>query len=245
MRFFDNGLRLRIVRGLAAITAGILFTSVSLAPYTIGKLDATSELAALQCSAAGMGNVLQNMERNQYFQAIKTYSSEFGVDYRLVLAVIKQESQFVHESVSEKGAAGLMQIMPATSSDLSDILDLDDITLPHENLRAGIYYLSSMMDLFKNSADNDRIELALAAYNAGPARVYDAQELAAYMGENPNSWSSIRSALPLLSKRYYSLHASIWPEGRPRNGNFGSWRQTVNYVDRIMSTYRNYSRIFG
>ena len=81
------------------------------------------------------------------------------------------------------------------------------------------------------------MSLALAAYNAGPSRVYDAQELAAYMGEDPSSWRAVAKALPLLSKRYYSLHALVWNDARPKYGYYGSSRQTITYVDRVMNSY--------
>ena len=57
------------------------------------------------------------------------------------------------------------------------------------------------------------------------------------MGEDPSSWRSVEKALPLLSKRYYSLHALVWDEARPRYGYYGSSRQTITYVDRVMSAY--------
>lgn len=245
MILFAKKQRMRFIRGIIALSAGLFFTTVCLAPFSVGKNLKSVEEIAFEKSTAEANSLISSLRQGDYFDLISRYSLEFGVDYRLVLALIKQESQFDHESLSEKGAMGLMQIMPSTSSDLSTELAIENISLPHENLRAGIYYLSTLLDLFKNAPEKDRVRLALAAYNAGPARIYDAQELAAYMGENPNSWASIRSSLPLLSKRFYSLHAAVWPEGRPRNGNFGSWRQTVHYVDTIMSTYETYTRVVG
>jgi membrane-bound lytic murein transglycosylase F len=234
---------MRFLRGVVAVTVGLFFTTVCMAPFGVGKNLKSVEEIAFEKSTAEANSLIVLLQNSDYFDLVTRYSSEYNVDYRLVLALIKQESQFVHESLSEKGAMGLMQIMPATSSDLSAELAIENISLPHENVRAGIYYLSTLLDLFKGAQEKDRIPLALAAYNAGPARIYDAQELAAYMGENPNSWSSIKSALPLLSKRFYSLHQAVWQDGHPRNGSFGSWKQTVRYVDTIMATYDAYTKI--
>ena len=172
---------------------------------------------------------------------LKAYSSDYGVDYRLILAMIKQESQFDENAVSEKGARGLMQIMPVTNSELSAELDLQETQLPHQNIITGIYYFSKLYDLFNGAEREDRLRLALAAYNAGPSRVYDAQELAAYLGENPSRWSAIQHTLPLLSKRYYSLHESVWGDIKPPAGYFGSCRQTTGYVDAVMKNYAQYS----
>lgn len=179
-----------------------------------------------------------------YIGLVRSYSERFGIDYRLVLALIKQESRFREGDVSTRGASGLMQIMPLTSSEINERLDLGSIELPEENLHAGIYYFSSLLRLFESSAYRDRICLSLAAYNAGPSRIYDAQELAAYIGEDPNTWQGIKNTLPLLSKRYYTLHQSVWPDGRPKNGYFGGWKQTLVYVGNVIENYDNYQRMF-
>ena len=174
------------------------------------------------------------------FKSVRKFSQEYGIDERLVLAIIKQESQFDENAVSYRGARGLMQIMPVTNMELVEELDLPKSSHPRENIHAGIYYFSKLYSLFKTGTKGDRIRLALAAYNAGPSRIYDAQDLAAYLGENPNEWRSIRNVLPLLSKRYYSLHQAVWDETKPPAGYFGSWRETSAYVDAIMKTYKGY-----
>ena len=173
---------------------------------------------------------------------IQEYSADYNIDFRLILALIKQESRFNENAVSEQGARGLMQIMPVTHAEISEELNLQDPSIPEENLKAGIHYLAKMLELFKEGSDEDRISLALAAYNAGPSRVYDAQELAAYLNENPSHWSAIQHVLPLLSKRYYSLHQSVWADKRPPNGYYGSFRQTIDYVNHVIETYHSYKQ---
>ncbi len=168
------------------------------------------------------------------------YSLKYRIDYRLILAMIKQESRFDDGAISYRGAQGLMQIMPVTYSEISEEIGIQDPFLPHENLNAGVYYVAKLSELFKDVKGDDNISLMLAAYNAGPSRIYDAQELAAYLGEDPYSWSSIRNILPLLSKRYYSLHHAAWNTSRPPNGYYGSARQTIRYVENIMKTYHAY-----
>jgi soluble lytic murein transglycosylase-like protein len=89
-------------------------------------------------------------------------SASYGVDRGLVVAMIRQESGFRARAVSPKGAAGYMQLMPATARrfGVTDVFDA------RQNVHAGVRYLRVLLDLF----GGDR-ELALAAYNAGEGRV--------------------------------------------------------------------------
>jgi membrane-bound lytic murein transglycosylase F len=178
---------------------------------------------------------------NQYIPLVKKYSEEYQVDWVLVLAVMKQESRFNHEAVSYKGAYGLMQLMPLTQIEIAEKIGIDEAATPRNNIKAGIYHLKSLFAMFKNIPREDRICLSLAAYNAGLGRILDAQKIASYMGNDPNKWSSISIALPFLSKKNYTLHSRVWTDGCPPNGYLHSSRQTVDYVDNIMSCYDRYS----
>lgn len=80
---------------------------------------------------------------------------------RLLEAIAYVESRFRHNAVSPKGAIGMMQLMPATAGDLG--VDPRD---PAQNARGGAAYLRQMLAMFDNN-----VELAVAAYNAGPNAV--------------------------------------------------------------------------
>ncbi|MGD1044958.1 MAG: transglycosylase SLT domain-containing protein [Bacteroidota bacterium] len=178
---------------------------------------------------------------NQYIPLVKKYSEQYKVDWILVLAVMKQESRFDDEAVSYKGAYGLMQLMPMTQIEIAEKIGVEEASTPRNNIKAGIYHLKSLFAMFKNMLREDRICLTLAAYNAGLGRVQDAQKIASYMGNDPQKWSSISVALPFLSKKNYTLHSRIWSAGCPPNGYLHSARQTVEYVENIMSCYDRYS----
>lgn len=186
------------------------------------------------------------MTIQEYGPTIKSSARRYGFDWRLIMAVMRTESAFVPDAQSPAGAQGLMQIMPATGEELAGKLELENLDHPGDNIRGGIYYLRQLYRFFEGVEDEEeRLKLTLAAYNAGISRVYDAQELSAYIQDDPGTWKAVRNALPLLSKRYYTLHSSVWQEGKPRGGWFGGSRETIAYVETVMRHYDTYRLVLN
>ncbi|MCX7878458.1 MAG: transglycosylase SLT domain-containing protein, partial [Ignavibacteria bacterium] len=114
----------------------------------------------------------------EYGNVILEEAEYYKIDWRLIIAMIKQESAFKPEAVSHAGAYGFMQIMPRTGSMLEKTLMLEDHRSPENNLRAGIYYFAMLVGRYHGAGDTNRIKLALAAYNSGPGRIEDAMAMA-------------------------------------------------------------------
>lgn len=120
--------------------------------------------------------------------AIGSAARRHGVDPALVTAVVWTESGFDPDAVSEAGARGLMQLMPATAAELG--VDPDD---PVANLDGGTRFLASLLDRY-----GGRPDLALAAYHAGPARVDEARGIPpipstrAYVSRVLDRWNELR-----------------------------------------------------
>jgi soluble lytic murein transglycosylase len=95
---------------------------------------------------------------------VERWAGERELDPRLVQAVMQVESGYNPKALSNKGAIGLMQLMPGTAREL----EVDDPWDPDQNVRGGTQYLKGMLDFFSGD-----LELALAAYNAGPNAVLE------------------------------------------------------------------------
>src|SRR3990167_9687970 len=112
-------------------------------------------------------NVPDNISKSElakkYFaNDINAVASKYNLPPSLISSVISAESSWDINALSPKGASGLMQLMP----DVAKQYGVKDVMNPSENIDAGARHLRSMMDRY-----NDNLELALAAYNAGPGNV--------------------------------------------------------------------------
>ncbi len=99
---------------------------------------------------------------SNYDQLIKSKSDKYNIEPAIIKALITAESNWDKNAVSKKGAIGLMQLMPSTARDMHIKNPFD----PEENIEGGTRYLKQLLDRF-----NGDVQLALAAYNAGPSAV--------------------------------------------------------------------------
>lgn len=115
------------------------------------------------------------------------------LDPLLVAALVGAESSFIPRAVSPQGAIGLMQVMPSTGR----LFGADDLGNPSINLEIGCRYLRSLLDDFDSN-----LEMALAAYNAGPTAV------ARYGGVPP--YPETRTYVARVISSYVDHHHRVW-----------------------------------
>jgi membrane-bound lytic murein transglycosylase F len=135
----------------------------------------------------------------RYEKTIKQAAELYGFDWRLIAALIYQESQFNPWAKSFSGVRGLMQLTLPTAQEMGVKNRLN----PQESIMGGARYLKQLHDLYDKASEPDRTLLALAAYNVGKGHILDARTLASNMNLDPNKWSSLKKTLPLLRQRKY------------------------------------------
>ena len=144
---------------------------------------------------------------NAYSDEIAAAAKEYGIDPSLLRAVIHAESAFKRYAVSDKGAQGLMQLMPGTAADLG----VGDPFDAGQNIRGGADYLAQLLKQF-----NGDEKLAIAAYNAGPLNVQK------YKGVPPFDETQVYvQRVATLHKRYRAAEsppvAAAAPAAAPRS----------------------------
>lgn len=160
-------------------------------------------------------NILKIFYPKKYEDIVSLYAKEYNVDENLIYAVIKAESDFDENAVSNKNALGLMQIMEDTAKDIAkknninvdennarkDILDINN------NINIGTKYLATLLEKYQNT------NLALAAYNAGTGNV--------------DNW----------------IENKILNEDGSNIENV-PYKETNNYIRIILQNYKIYSEIY-
>jgi soluble lytic murein transglycosylase-like protein len=156
------------------------------------RLPWAEEEARLR-EAAAQERLEQTLAALPFGQMVRDAASRYSVDPALVHAVIFAESAYNPQAVSDKGAIGLMQVMPDTGARYG--VKEQDLRNPARNLQAGTRYLADLLELFGGD-----VELALAGYNAGEGAVLK-------FGRRIPPFAETRAYVPRVLERWRQLRA--------------------------------------
>lgn len=171
-------------------------------------------------------NLLPKIYSDKTYEQVKAlkapfikYADRYDLDWLLLVAQGYQESGLNQSLVSNRGAVGVMQVLPSTAKGRP--LYIRDINKLDNNVHAGVKYMRFLIDQYFNDPKIDPLNrhlLALAAYNAGPGRVIQLRKMAQAKGLNPNIWFD---NVELIAAREIG-------------------RETVQYVGNIYKFYASY-----
>jgi membrane-bound lytic murein transglycosylase F len=171
---------------------------------------------------------------SKYDTLIKRYAEKEAFDWKLIAAIIHQESRFRPHVVSPVGAYGLMQLMPSVAKTYK--INFSRLSSPDLNIATGTKYFRWIYNHFDKPefSQEDKIKFSLASYNAGIGHIYDARALARKYKLNPNVWTDNVEAMLLnkSSRKYYS-------DPVVKHGHCRGFETRV-YVRNIMQYYEHY-----
>ena len=168
---------------------------------------------------------------------IKVAAKKIGWDWRLLASLIYQESRFKLDLESEKGAFGLMQLMPVVMERYNIGYD----ATVEEQLDAGaqlLHYLEKCLD--DKVADSvERVKFVLAAYNSGLGHVYDAQRLASKYGKYPDVWDNNVDYFILNKSKKQYYNDTCCKAGYLRG------TETYRFVEEVLDRYHQYQATYN
>ena len=168
---------------------------------------------------------------------IKKAAKKIGWDWRLLASLIYQESRFRMDLESEKGAFGLMQLMPV----VMERYEIDYDATPEEQLEAGGKLLTFLDESLQNKvADStERVKFVLAAYNSGLGHVYDAQRLAVKYGKYPDVWDNNVDYFILNKSKKQYYNDTCCKAGYLRGS------ETYRFVEEVLDRYNQYQSMYN
>lgn len=176
-----------------------------------------------------------------YIEEIQKYSNEYGVDPKVVLAIMRVESNFKSDAVSKVNAKGLMQVLPDTAKHVAKLLNVNvnsvDLNDPETNVKFGTYYLKYLMQNFSN------MDTVYAAYNGGIGNVntwlkdskYSNDGISLYnipSSETKNYVNKVNKAL----KAYEILYGKEFPTKKTKG--------FAKFIDNVKNSVRYIFRNF-
>lgn len=160
-----------------------------------------------------------------YRAAFMKAGRETGLDWKLLAAIAYQESNWDPDAVSPTGVRGLMMLTAKTAQ----IVGVEDRSDPYESIFGGARYLARVLEKFpERIPDDDRMMMAVAAYNIGFGHVEDARIITESNDADKDSWEAVRDHLPLLADERWYPHLKR---------GYAQGSVPVQYVDNVRHYY--------
>lgn len=161
----------------------------------------------------------------QWRDKLQQAADQHDIDWLLLAALSYQESHWNPKATSPTGVRGFMMLTLSTAKEM----EVKNRLNADQSIDGGTRYFRKLLDRIPASVKGqERIWLALAAYNIGFGHLEDARVLAQQHGANPNRWSDVKDYLPLLTKRQYYKHT--------KHG-YARGQEAVDYVTNIRNFY--------
>lgn len=183
---------------------------------------------------------LENKKMSQYDRFIKKYAATIQWDWRMLSALIHQESRFNPHLRSWVGACGLMQVMPRVASSYAHVHGRR-IFNPELNIKAGTIYLNWLSKYYfldTTITAHERTRFIIASYNAGPGHVEDARALCVKYGLDPNKWKGNVEKMILAKSNPKYYKDPVCKHGYCRGF------ETATYVRNITSYFSYYKNFY-
>ena len=169
---------------------------------------------------------------------IRTISDQVGVDWRLMSAMARYESNFRNDLVSDAGAVGLMQVTPVVAREFE--MEEYDLTDPNTNilLAAKLLRKSSRALGFGNiPVTDDQAAIVVASYHCGITRTMEAQRLVEADGGDKGCWECV-------SQMMRNMGDSEWlATSDCKFGRFRDYAITIAYTNRVIEKYQQYRKV--
>jgi membrane-bound lytic murein transglycosylase MltF len=160
----------------------------------------------------------------KYAKIFMKYGNIFDIDWMLLMAQGYQESTLNPQARSNRGAVGIMQVLPSTANEW--YININSVHEIDNNVHAGVKYMRYIMDNYlddEKMTKSEKILFALASYNCGPSRIKKYQKEAVTKGLNPNKWFENVEKIAMEHKAV----------------------ETVKYVRNISSLYISYQNAYN
>jgi hypothetical protein len=184
-------------------------------------------------------NCYDTVKISSFDEIIKKHSKHISWDWRLLAALIHEESNFIKQSKSQtSGAVGLMQVMP----DHAEKYGLNEESNIESNINAGVKLIKTLDKILEDSIKKFPIKksktiFTIASYNAGVNYVFRMREIALQKDLNPNLWfGNVEEVVLERGNEVKQKHNNLFLD---RNRAL----QVTNYVEKILYKYQHYKNL--